>query len=58
MSRFKFQITALVALVAGVAVLMAGVDRALDVTWYDQSLYITGMFVLYVVGDALRRALR
>lgn len=58
MSRFKILIVALAALVVGATVLVSGIDRALEVTWYDRSLYITGMFVIYVVGDALRRALR
>ncbi len=59
MSRSKIYLAlALAALVAGAAVLVTGVDRALVITSYDQSLYITVLALVFVAGDALRRALR
>lgn len=59
MSRNKIALAlALAALVAGAAVLVTGVDRALKVTNYDQSLYITVLALVFIAGDALRRAIR
>lgn len=56
--KLKIQVAALATLVAGAAVLLAGVDRALVLTTYDQSLYVVVLALVYVAGDALRRALR
>ena len=59
MSRKQIYLAlALATLVAGAAVLVTGVDRALVVTNYDQSLYITVLALVFVAGDAFRRALR
>lgn len=59
MSRnIKIRIAVLATLVAGAAVLVTGVDQAIEVTNYDQSLYIGVLALVYVVGNALRRATR
>lgn len=56
--RFKFQVAALATLVAGAAVLLTGVDRAVEVTNYDQSLYVGALALVYVAGRAVVRVIK
>lgn len=51
-----FSVAALV-LVTGAVVLATGIDRAREDTWYDGSLYIGALALVYATCDALRRAL-
>ena len=58
MSRIIIFAVAVLVTITGAAVILTGVDTALEITNYDQSLYITVLALVYVAGDALRRALR
>jgi hypothetical protein len=56
--KIKLQVAVLAALVAGTAVLLAGVDRALEVTNYDQSLYLGTLALVYLASRGVRNLVR
>jgi hypothetical protein len=56
--KIKLQVAVLATLVAGTAVILTGVDRAVEVTNYDQSLYIGGLALVYLAGRAVARVIK
>lgn len=53
--KFKLKIALLATLVAGTAVLLTGVDRALTATWYDPTLYLGALVLVYLAGNGVLR---
>jgi len=56
--KIKLQVAVLATLVAGIAVVLTGVDRAIEVTNYDQSLYIGALVLVYLAGRAVARVIK
>ena len=56
--KFKVQVGALAALVAGAVFLLVGIDRALTVTNYDQSLYLGALVLVYLASRGVTRLTR
>lgn len=56
--KIKLQVAVLATLVAGTAVILTGVDRAVEVTNYDQSLYIGALALVYLAGRAVARVIK
>jgi hypothetical protein len=56
--KIKLQVAVLATLVAGAAVLLTGIDRAVEVTNFDQSLYIGGLALVYLAGRAVARVIK